>query len=87
MPEQVFGLLPGCGPLASGTDGGLRGVALVEIGSIAMELISSGPGFEAGFERHFAKIPDNRKALAAADFPAWCAELQAKYVSLRPATE
>jgi len=60
---------------------------LVELGSIAMELISSGPGFEAGFERHFTKIRDNRKALAAADFAGWCAELQAKYVSLRPATD
>lgn len=60
---------------------------LVELGSVAMELVSSGPGFEAGFERHFTKIRDNRNALAAADFPAWCAELQAKYVPLRPVAD
>lgn len=57
---------------------------LVELGSVAMELVSSGPGFESNFERHFTKIRENRKQLAAADYPAWCAELRAKYVPLRP---
>lgn len=65
----------------------LRDNLLVGLGSLVMGLLSSGSGFEASFDVHFAKIRDSRRLLGNADYPAWCVGLQAKHVPLRPAWE